>query len=82
MAKGSGYKFVNLVTALPLTPPPFLQAVKQRIHDVDVQVLNDTISNSTRTLFYRTISQFEFSLYLDVIQVIKYRTAMSRLRLS
>ena len=32
-------------------------------------LLNDTISNSTRALFYRTISQFEFSLYLDVIQV-------------
>ena len=31
---------------------------------------------------YRTISQFEFSLYLDVIQVKKYRSAMSRLRLS
>ena len=63
-------------------PKLFLQAVKQRIHDVDVQVLNDTISNSTRALFYRTISQFEFSLYLDVIQVKNYRTAMSRLRLS
>ena len=64
-------------------PKLFLHAVKQRIHDVNVQVLNDTISNSTRaSLFYRTISQFEFSLYLDGIQVKKYSTAMSRLRLS
>ena len=55
----------------------FIQAVKQRIHDVDVQVLNDTFSNSTRALFYRNISQFEFSLYLDVIQVKQYRTAMN-----
>ena len=50
-------------------PKLFSQTVKQRIHYVDVEVLNDTMS--TRALFYRTISQFEFSLYLDVIQVKK-----------
>lgn len=60
----------------------FLLLVKQRLRDNFAQNLNATIHESSRSLFYRTIFSFNFSEYLNLVNITKYRNALSRLRLS
>ena len=60
----------------------FMSSMKQRIRDVFVQNLNSRLSDSSRALFYRNISKFEFKSYLKCVNVQKFRIALSQLRLS
>ena len=59
-----------------------LSIFKQRVGDHFQQVWNNGLSNSSRAVFYRSISHFRFQDYLEIITVKKFRTALSKLRLS
>ena len=60
----------------------FLVLFKQRVKDNFIQLWNSELNNSSRALFYRNISDFGFQFYLDVVQVKKFRIALTRLRMS
>ena len=60
----------------------FLSIFKQRISDHFRQLWHDELHNSSRALFYRSISQFRFQYYLEIVTVNKFRTALAKLRLS
>ena len=53
----------------------FLLVLKQRIQDLWLIDFNNRLENSSRALFFRTIVSFNFSKYLDVINIRKYRIA-------
>ena len=57
----------------------FLSLVKQRLSDTFVQNWNSRLTDSSRALFYRTLS-FGYKSYLDNITTSKFRIALSRLR--
>ena len=60
----------------------FKNLVKQRLHDQFVQHWDSLIRDSSRGCFFSAISSsLEYSNYLDVVKVPKYRVALSRLRL-
>ena len=59
-----------------------LKLVQQRLRDIFVQDLNTLINESSRAIFYKHIYNFNFSYYLTVVSVSKFRFALSRLRLS
>ena len=63
-------------------PVKFLSLVKQRLYDNFLQKWNIEINGSTRANFYKNISNFGFQSYLDIVTIKKFRTALSRLRLS
>ena len=60
----------------------FLSIFKRRLEDNFIQKWNAELNDSTRALFYRTFSSFGFAHYLDVLNIPKYRSAFTRLRLS
>ena len=60
----------------------FLFYLNKEFKDTFIQLWNSELNDSSRALFYRNISGFGFQPYLDVVQVKKFRTALSRLRLS
>jgi len=60
----------------------FLALVKQRLHDQFGQNWHSRLENSSRALFYRSISNFRFQPYLDVFTGSKFCQALSRLRVS
>ena len=60
----------------------FLSIFKQRISDHFRQLWHDELHNSSRALFYRSVSQFRFQDYLEIVTVKKFRTALAKLRLS
>ncbi len=60
----------------------FLSILRQRIKDVFIQDWNSRLQDSSRALFYRSISNFEYHCYLDLISVKKFRVAVTRLRVS
>ena len=60
----------------------FMNLLKQRISDTFIQKWNSDLNNSSRALFYRTFSSFEFQPYLNTIVVPKFRIALSKLRMS
>ena len=60
----------------------FLVLFKQRVKDNFIQLWNSELNDSSRALFYRNMSDFGFQSYLDVVQVKKFRIALSRLRMS
>ena len=60
----------------------FLSLVKQRLKDNFVQKWNEELNQSSRAIFYRSIANFEFSPYLDMIIVKKFRLALAKLRTS
>ena len=41
-----------------------------------IQLWNSELSDSSRALFYRNISDFGFQSFLDVVQVKKFRIAL------
>ena len=57
----------------------FLSLVKQRLKDKFVQKWNEELNQSTRAIFYKSIATFEFSPYLDMITVKKFRLALTKL---
>ena len=60
----------------------FLNLVKQRLHDNFIQNWNSRLIDSSKAIFYTSISSFHFQNYLNVVKVKKYRNAFSRLRCS
>ena len=60
----------------------FLSLVKQRLKDNFVQKWNEELNQSSRAIFYRSIANFEFSPYLDMITIEKFRFALAKLRTS
>lgn len=60
----------------------FLNLFKQRVKDTYIQTWNEQLQNSSRSLFYKEIANFEYKAYLDIIKIPKFRKALTRLRLS
>ena len=50
--------------------------------DVFTQDWHSRLQNSTRARFYLTFANFQYQKYLDVLNIVKYRKHLSRLRLS
>ncbi|MCG8048238.1 MAG: reverse transcriptase family protein [Candidatus Thiodiazotropha endolucinida] len=60
----------------------FLSLFKQRLKDTFIQSWHSRINDSSRALFYRSIATFQFQPYLEKINISKFSTALSRLRVS
>lgn len=60
----------------------FLSLVKQRLTDTFIQNWNSRLENSSRALFYKNFNTFGYKSYLDIVNIGKFRYALSRLRLS
>ena len=60
----------------------FLGVFRQRVSDQFQQSWHNEIQNSSRAIFYRTISEFCFQDYLEVVTVKNFRNALSKLRMS
>jgi hypothetical protein len=60
----------------------FMSILKQRIKDNYFQTWTEQLQASSRALFYREIALFEYSPYLDIVTVTKFRKSFTRLRLS
>ena len=60
----------------------FLSIVRQRLQDNFMQQWNEEINQSPRAIFYRCIASFEFSDYLNMITVRKFRVALAKFRVS
>ena len=60
----------------------FLLNLKQRLTDNFIQTWSSQLENSTRVRTYRLYSNFDFKLYLDTLNIKKYRQAFTKLRLS
>jgi hypothetical protein len=60
----------------------FLNIVKQRLNDNFVQNWNDRLNQSNRATFYRTFADFKFQPYLNIVNVSKFRIALTQLRVS
>ena len=60
----------------------FLTMLRQRIKYQFIQGWAGEIQNSSRARFYRNITEFHFQPYLDIINIRKFRTAMTKLRVS
>ena len=60
----------------------FINVFKRRVDDNFIQKWSTELNDSSRALFYRQFSLFEFAKYLDIINITKYRVAFTRLRLS
>lgn len=60
----------------------FLVILSQRLMYTWRQDFSSRLENSPRALFYRAFSDLSLSKYLDVIDIRKYRIALSRLRMS
>ena len=56
--------------------------LKARIQDTFIQNWNERLNDSCRARFYRTFSCFTFQPYLDILNIKKFRTALTRLRTS
>ena len=60
----------------------FLSHVKQRIKDQFLQSWNEHVTNSSRGVFYSSFSSFCFQPYLHILQIDKFRNAVTKLRVS
>ncbi len=60
----------------------FLAVVKQRLTDNFIQNWNSRLVDSSRSRFYRQFSNFTFQPYLEILNIRKYRTAFTKLRVS
>lgn len=60
----------------------FISVAKQRLTDNFIQKWNEEINQSSRALFYRSIANFHFHQYLDIISIRKFRVALCKLRVS
>lgn len=58
----------------------FLSLLKQRLRDNFIQSWTDRLNNSSRALFYRQIVVFYYQSYLNAINITKYKSAFTRLR--
>ena len=53
----------------------FLTLAKQRLSDNFIQKWNEELNQSSRAIFYKSILNFEFNPYVDLITVRKFRVA-------
>ena len=60
----------------------FLSFFKQRLKDHYCQGWNNELENSSRARMYRLFGNFVYQPYLDLIQVEKFRVALTRFRVS
>ena len=60
----------------------FFTVLQQRLKDQYIQDWSSALENSSRALFYRNIADFKFQSYFEIISVKKFRTAMTKLRVS
>lgn len=60
----------------------FLSLFKERVKDIFMQEWRSRLENSTRARFYLPISDFQYQKYLDVINTVKLRKSLSKLRVS
>ena len=60
----------------------FLEIFKTRVKDIFMQVRHSQLETSSRARFYNTFASFRYQNYLDVVEIDKYRTSISKLRLS
>ena len=60
----------------------FLSVLKQRLSDNFQQNWHERLSNSTRATFYLNISSFNFQSYLNIVNIKKFRQALTKLRVS
>lgn len=60
----------------------FLSLFKQRLTDNFVQNWHERLSISSRANFYITVADFRPKMYLESVNVLKFRTALARLRVS
>ena len=60
----------------------FLTVLRQRLKDQYMQDWSNEINNSSRARFYRNISDFCIQPYLNLITIRKFRSAMTKLRVS
>ena len=60
----------------------FLSILKTRLKDQFIQNWNARINESSRATFYQAISDFKLQPYLNIVNVQKFRIALSKLRVS
>jgi hypothetical protein len=60
----------------------FLNLVKQRLKDNYMQNWTESLRNSSRASLYILFSNFDFKLYLEQINIQKFRIALTRFRVS
>ena len=60
----------------------FLHILKIRLNDSYIQTWNSQLENSSRARTYTLFSNFGFKPYLDSINISKFRTALTRFRVS
>ena len=60
----------------------FINIFKQRVKDIFSQEWHARLDNSSRARFYNQISSFNYQVYLDKLQVDKFRKSLCRLRLA
>ena len=58
----------------------FLGAFKQRLTDSCMQDWNITLAESSRINLYSLFSKFDYQSYLEVINVKKFKVAMTKLK--
>ena len=60
----------------------FIPYIKERVKLLFIQETNTRLNNSTREVFYKHIYTFKYQSYLKNVNIQKYRSAMSRLRMA
>ena len=60
----------------------FLHILKDRLKDCFVQNWHHRLTESSRATLYREIAIFQFQPYLEIVNVKKFRTTLSKLRTS
>ena len=60
----------------------FLKLLKQRLNDTFIQNWESRLQTSSRAIFYKELSSFDYKQYLDIINIKKFRIAVTKLRLS
>ena len=60
----------------------FLRIFKDRLKDSIVQNWHHRLTESSRATLYREIAIFQFQPYLEIVNVKKFQTALSKLRAS
>ena len=60
----------------------FLSLFQQRLNENFLQNWYQRLNKSSRATFYVNIADFSPKVYLDSVKVLKFRTALARLRVS
>ena len=58
----------------------FLSVVKERLQENFIQNLNAELNESSRAVFYRQSASFQLSEYLEIVNITKFRTTLTKHR--